>query len=77
MSEEYYRSRTRFHGLIFEIEALRSRVDLDWLPFYREAEEVLEMSDGFKTRCNIIERLSRTRKQFLSSLASEMGHMVV
>ena len=77
VSEEYYRSRIQFHGLIFEIEALRSRVDLDWLPFYREAEEVLEMSDGFKTRCNIMKRLSGTRKRFLSRLASEMGHMVV
>ena len=77
VSEEYYRSRFRFPGLIFEIETLRSRLDLDWLSFYREAEEVLEMSDGFKTRCNIMERLGGTRKRFLSRLASEMGHMIV
>lgn len=77
VSDEYYRSRIRFHSLIFEIEKLRSLVDLDWLSFYREAEEVLEMSDGFNTRCRIMERLDGTRKGFFVRLASESGHMVV
>lgn len=77
VSDEYYRSRIRFHSLIFEIEKLRSRVDLDWLSFYREVEEVLEMSNGFDTRCRIMQRLDGTRKRFLLRLTSESGPMVV
>ena len=76
VSYEYLRSRFRYHSLVFETEKLHSRVDLDWLFFYKEVEEVLEMSDGFKTRCNIIERLGGTRKRFLSRLALEMRHKV-